>query len=86
MEELKKEEIRKMLTKQKYILASTQARILKLESQLETGITRASRNKAKVTNSDSKVTNSDSKVTKNDDKVTKNEIESKGFFDSVFGN
>lgn len=84
MDAEKKAKLEKELLRQKYILKATQAKILKIEGQLETGITRTCRNKPKT---EQKMTKDDSKMTNNapkqqvDDKA---KDEKKGFFDSVF--
>ena len=84
MDEQKRDEIEKKLRKQRYILASVQATITKLEAQLATGVTRSSRNKPKGAKNDKKVTENDSKMTKNAPKDETKKDDKKGFFETIF--
>lgn len=82
MDEKTREEIQRAIKRQQYIKASAESKIIKLQSQLETGETRISRNKpksAKGTKDDIKVTKSDKKVHESDAKATE-----KGFFETIF--
>lgn len=87
MDTEKKAKLEKELLRQKYILKATQAKILKIEGQLETGYTRTCRNKPKSEQKVTKVTKDDNKMTKNapkqqvDDKA---KDDKKGFFETIF--